>query len=132
MNMSGTRSNNMDEIRKHKEICSKILALSPKIRYAGMLNIFGKTIAGNLRKGVKPFFKPEEARDEFFLTATRESLRKAFAQSLGKSQFTLTVHDKVKIISFSSDTVAFYITVERGASYDEIVKIVESASKFRT
>lgn len=130
--MSGARTNNMEEIRKHKEICSKIHALSPKIRYVGMLNVFGKTIAADLRKGVKPFFKPEEARDEFFLTATRESLRKTFASSLGKNHFTLTVHDKVKIISFSSDTVVFYITVEKDTSYDEIVKIVEAASKFRT
>jgi len=122
----------MEEIRKHKETCSKILALSPKIRYVGMLNVFGKTIAGDLRKGTKPLFKPEEARDEFFLTATRESLRKAFATSLGKTQFTLTVHDKVKIISFSSDTVSFYITVEKDTPYEEIVKIVEAASKFRT
>jgi len=130
--MSGARPNNMEEIRKHKETCVKILALSPKIRYVGMLNIFGKTIAGNLRKDMKPLFKPEEARDEFFLVATRESLRKAFASSLGKNHFTLTVHDKVKIISFSSDTVVFYITVETDTSYDEIVKIVEAASKFRT
>jgi len=129
--MSGARSNNMEEIRKHKEICDKILALSPKIRYVGMLNIFGKTIAGNLKKGVKPLFKPEEARDEFFLMATRESLRKAFTSSLGKNHFTLTVHERVKIISFSSDTVSFYISVEKDASYDEIVKIVEAASKFR-
>ncbi len=130
--MSGKRPNNMEDIRKHKETCDKILAISPKIRYVGMINAFGKTIAGDLRKGVRPYFKPEEARDEFFITAMRESLRKAFTTSLGKNQFTLTVHDKVKIISFSSDTVAFYITVENYTSYDETVKIVEAASKYRT
>ncbi len=130
--MAEKRPNNMEDIRKHKETCDKILAISPKIRYVGMINAFGKTIAGDLKKGVRPYFKPEEARDEFFITAIRESLRKAFTTSLGKNQFTLTVHDKVKIISFSSDTVAFYISVEKDASYDEIVKIVEVASKFRT
>ncbi len=130
--MSGKRPNDMDDIHKHKETCDKILALSPKIRYVGMINTFGKTIAGDLRKGIRPYFKLEEARDEFFITAIRESLRKAFTASLGKNQFTLTVHDNVKIISFSSDTVAFYISVEKDASYDEIVKIVEAASKYRT
>jgi hypothetical protein len=77
-------------------------------------------------------FKPEEARDEFFLTATRESLRKSFSSSLGRSSFTLTVHEKVKIVSFAIDTVVIYVTVEKDTSYDEIVKIVETASKFRT
>jgi hypothetical protein len=42
------------------------------------------------------------------------------------------VHEKVKIVSFSSDTVIFYITVEKDTPYDEIVRIVEAASKFRT
>ena len=130
--MSSARPSDMEEIRKHKETCSKIVALNPKIRYAGMLNMFGKTLAGSVRKGVRPLFKPEEARNDFFLTATRESLRKGFDTSLGKNQFTLTVHDKVKIISFSSDTVSFYITVEKDTPYEEIVKIVEAASKFRT
>ena len=130
--MSKATPTNIEEIRRHKDTCSKILATSPKIRYVGMINIFGKTIAAAIRKGMRPLFKPEEARDEFFLTATRESLRKSFASSLGRNNFTLTVHEKVKIVSFLSDSVIFYITVENDTSYDEIVKIVEAASKFRT
>ncbi|MGH9922817.1 MAG: hypothetical protein ACRD38_08710 [Nitrososphaerales archaeon] len=130
--MSKARPTNMEEIRKHRDTCSKILATSPKIRYVGMINMFGKTLAAAIRKDMRPLFKPEEARDEFFLTASRESLRKSFASSLGRNSFTLTVHEKVKIVSFSSDTVIFYITVEKDTSYDEIVKIVETASKFRT
>ena len=120
---------NKEDIRKHKEICDKILAISPKIRYVGMINKFGKTIAGDLRKGIRPLFKPEQARDEFFLAATREFLRKDFNSTLGKIYFTLTVHEKVKIVSFTSDTVTFYITMEKDTSYDEIVKVVETASK---
>lgn len=120
---------NKEEIRKHKEICDKILAISPKIRYVGMINKFGKTIAGDLRKGIRPLFKPEQARDEFFLAATREFLRKDFNSTLGKIFFTLTVHEKVKIVSFTSDTVTFYVTMEKDTSYDEIVKVVETASK---
>lgn len=119
-----------EEIRKNKEICDKILAVNPKIRYVGMINRFGKTVAGNLRKGIQPLFRPEQARDEFFLAATREFLRKDFNSTLGKIHFTLTVHDKVKIVSFGSDSFTFYITLEKDASYDEIVKIVEAASKF--
>jgi len=130
--MSNPRQSNVEEIRKHKDTCNKILGVSPKIRYVGMLNIFGKTLAGSVRAGVRPYFKPEEARNEFFLTATRESLRRPFTTSLGKNHFTLTVHDKVRIVTFSSDTVAFYITVEKDTTFEEIDKIVEVASKFKT
>jgi hypothetical protein len=119
------------ETQKRRELCNRILALNPKIRYVGMLNTFGKPMAASFRQGVKPLFKPTEARDEFFLTATRESLRSAFSSSLGRHNFTLTVHDKVKLVSFTSDTVTIYISVGKDASYDEIAKIVEGASKLK-
>ena len=120
---------NKEDIRKNKEICNKILAINPKIRYVGMINRFGKTVAGVIRKGIRPLFRPEQIRNEFFLTATREFLRKDFDFTLGKIFFTLTVHEKVKIISFTTDIVTFYITTENDVSYDEIVKIVEVVSK---
>ncbi|MFQ5920804.1 MAG: hypothetical protein ACE5JV_02165 [Nitrososphaerales archaeon] len=118
----------MEEIRKNKETCAKILALSPKIRFVAILNPFGKTMAGQLRKGLRPLFRSDQARDEFFLTATRESLRKPFESSLGRNHFTLTVYDKVKIVYFSNGNATLYITVEKDTSYEEIVKIVEEAS----
>lgn len=117
-----------EETRRRRETCSKILALSPKIRYVGMLNAFGKSVAASFRKDVKPLFKPAEARDEFFLTAARESLRKGFAPSLGRNHFTLTVHDKVKLVSFAGENATFYITVEKDATCDEIASMVEKAS----
>ncbi len=125
--MSNARANEA-EIRKNREKCAKILALSTKIRYVGMLNIFGKAIAAQMRNGVRPYFKPEEARNEFFLAATRESMRKPFASSLGRSRFTLTVHDKVQLVSFSNNGTTIYITFEKDAPYEEIVKVVERAS----
>jgi len=120
-----------EEIRKHKEICDKILALSPKIRYVGMINRFGKTVAGNLRKGIQPLFKPEQARDEFFLASVREFMRKDFNSTLGKIHFTLTVHDKVKIVSFVNNDYTFYLSLEKDTSYGEIERIVEAASKMK-
>jgi len=118
---------NKEEIRKNKETCSKIITINPKIRYVGMINRFGKTIAGDLRKGIRPLFKPEQARDEFFLAATREFLRKDFNSTLGRIFFTLTVHEKVKIVSFAVGIVTFYITVEKDVSYDELENIVKVA-----
>ena len=52
---------------KYKESCNSILAISQHIRYAGIMNRFGRTLAGNLRKGLVPLLKPDEARNEFFI-----------------------------------------------------------------
>ena len=58
-----------EETQKNRQLCRDILALSPKIRYAGILNKFGRTLAGQLRKGVVPLLKPDESRNEHFIEA---------------------------------------------------------------
>ncbi|MEM0029946.1 MAG: hypothetical protein QW572_00980 [Candidatus Nitrosocaldus sp.] len=114
----------------YKDVCDKILALSPKIRYAGIVNRFGKTLAGSMRSNVRPLFKPEEARDEFFLTAIRESMRERFYNSLGKCSFTLTVHEKVDLVSFLCDyKYIVYISLDKGLAYDDVERIVREANR---
>ena len=55
------------ETQKSKEKCQALLNLSSKIRYVGIINDFGRTLAGQLRRGTVPLFKVEEARNEFFI-----------------------------------------------------------------
>ncbi len=109
---------------RYKEVCNDIININSKIRYVGIINRFGKTMAGKMRDGLKPLFKPEEARDEFFLTAVRECMRSSFVNSLGRNHFTLTVHDKVKLVLFMHYEHVIYISIDNSASYDEIVDIV--------
>jgi sulfite reductase beta subunit-like hemoprotein len=92
------------ETQKNKERCQELLKLSPKIRYVGIINEFGRTLAGQLRKGVAPLFKVEEARNEFFIEATRNRLRRSFVDSIGKAEFTITVNQKVIILMVPTST----------------------------
>ena len=112
-----------------KEICESILKSNGKIRYVGIINRFGRTITGRLREGIRPFFRQEEARNEFFITAIRESMRSSFTESLGRNHFTLTIHDKVKLVSFMYNDNIIYISIDATASYDEIVGIVNDAKR---
>jgi hypothetical protein len=78
-----------------KQECNNILAISPSIRYAGIINKFGRTLAGGLRKGVIPLLKPEEARNEHFIEATRNQFRRNLEHSIGQEEYTLTENEKV-------------------------------------
>src|SRR5437868_10043452 len=95
------RSRADPETEKYKEKCNGILAISPSIRYAGIMNRFGRTLAGGLRKGVVPLLKPDEARNEYFIEATRNQLRKNFEKSIGEAEYTFTENEKVKILTLS-------------------------------
>ncbi|MCY1155504.1 MAG: hypothetical protein MOP49_816 [Nitrososphaera sp.] len=113
----------------YKQECSNILAVSPRIRYAGIINKFGRTLAGGLRKGVVPLLKPDEARNEHFIEATRNQLRKNFEKSIGEEVYTLTENEKVKIITMSSEEYFYYVTVDKETPTNEVMKIINDVQK---
>ena len=118
-----------DQILKYKDNCLTILSLSPKIRYVGIINNFGKTLAGQLRKGVVPLLKPDESRNEHFLEATRNRLRKEFEASIGKTIYTFTENEKVKQIVLSNENNFCYITFDKDTEFADIMKIIQSTKK---
>lgn len=113
----------------YKQECGNILAVSPRIRYAGIINKFGRTLAGGLRKGVVPLLKPDEARNEHFIEATRNQLRKNFEKSIGQEVYTLTENEKVKIITMSSEEYFYYVTVDKETPTNEVMKIIYDVQK---
>jgi hypothetical protein len=125
INSMGSSESSTERIIKYREECRSTIELSPKIRYVGIINRFGRTLAGQLRKGVVPLFKPEEARNEFFIEATRSQLRKNFQTSIGKTSYTLTENEKVKILTISKEDNFYYVTIDNDASSEEISKIIE-------
>jgi hypothetical protein len=123
--MAGLESSSEHTI-KYREDCRNVLALSPKIRYVGIINSFGRTLAGQLRKGVVPLFKTEEARNEFFIEAIRSQLRKNFESSIGKTDYTFTENEKVKILTITREENFYYVTLDKETSSEELSIVIES------
>jgi hypothetical protein len=117
------------DIALYKQECGKILAISPRIRYAGIINKFGRTLAGGLRRGVVPLLKPDEARNEHFIEGTRNQLRKNFEQSIGREEYTLTQNEKVKIITLSGEEHFYYITMDKETATNEVMKIIDDVKQ---
>lgn len=119
------------ETQRYKEKCEMLLKLSPKIRFVSIINEFGRTLAGKLRKGTVPLFNVEEARNEFFIEATTTRLRRNFESSIGKMEFTLTVNEKVMILIMPTTSAnrVYYFTLDRRTTLPEISEIKESATK---
>ena len=111
---------------KYRQDCRDILALSPKIRYVGIINRFGRTLAGQLRKGIVPLFKTDEARNEFFIEAIRSQLRKNFESSIGKTDYTFTESEKVKILTITEEENIYYVTLDKETSSEELSIVIES------
>ena len=121
-----SRSQADPDIQLYKQKCNNILAISPRIRYAGIMNKFGRTLAGGLRKGVVPLLKPDEARNEHFIEATRNQFRRNFEKSIGREEYTLTENEKVKILTMSSEDHFYYVTLDKETPINEVIKIIEA------
>ena len=115
-----------EESIRNKEKCHKILLLSQKIRYVGMINTFGRTVAGQLRPGLIPLLNVEQAINEHFIEATRNQLRKTFDSILGTTLYTLTVNEKVLTLTFPLQSGGYYyITLDNDIGREELVKLID-------
>jgi CRISPR/Cas system CSM-associated protein Csm2 small subunit len=115
-----------EESIRNKEKCHNLLLLSQKIRYVGMINNFGRTVAGQLRSGLIPLLNVEQAINEHFIEATRNQLRKTFDSILGTTLYTLTVNEKVLTLTFPLQTGGYYyITLDNDIRREELVKLID-------
>ncbi len=114
------------DIQKNRERCRKIIELSPKIRYVGVINKFGRTLAGQIRNGVTPLLQPDEVRNECFIEATRFQLRKNFESSIGKTEYTLTLNENVKTLTLANQSNFYYITIEKDTIEIDVENIIKS------
>lgn len=126
--------NAREESIRNKEKCHNLLLLSQKIRYVGMINNFGKTIAGQLRPGLVPLLNVEQAINEHFIEATRNQLRKAFDSTLGPTTYTLTVNEKVITLTFPLQLGGYYyVTLDNDIGKEDLAGLVDSLTqKIRT
>tara|TARA_B100001750_G_scaffold211113_1_gene192116 strand:- start:846 stop:1229 length:384 start_codon:yes stop_codon:yes gene_type:complete len=98
-------------IEKHREKCENIISLSKDIRYAGVFNEYGRTIAGKIKPGIKPIFSPTAVREEYFAIASTMRLRKKSAKGLGELKYIIIHHKKINIVLFYQNNVTYYITI---------------------
>ena len=94
-----------ETIINYRKKCQKIIQVSKSVRYAGVINVYGRTLTGIVRSDVKPLLKSEQIKNEFFILATLMNLRKDATNSVGKLDYVLLEHQKISIILFSKKII---------------------------
>jgi hypothetical protein len=95
----------------YKKQCQNILKLSDHVRYAGVINAYGRTLTGIIKPNVKPLLKSEEIKNEFFIVSTLISLRQSSENDLGKLDYVILKHSKTNIIILHKNNVTFYVSI---------------------
>ena len=113
-------------VLKYKKQCQSILQISKNIRYAGVINNYGRTLTGVIKPNLKPILKSEEVKHEFFIISTLLTLRKDNTNSIGKLDHVLLKHSKVNIVVFLKNDVAFYVSINsKEKSLDKIISLIK-------
>ena len=116
-----------DKIVQYRKKCQDIIQLSNSIRYAGVVNAYGRTLTGIVRPNVKPMLKSEQVKNEFFIISTLMTLRRDTVSVIGKLDYVLLQHQKISIVIFQKDDLTYYISIDR--TEKNIDKIIESIKK---
>jgi hypothetical protein len=113
-------------IINYKKQCQNILKLSNNIRYAGVINAYGRTLTGVIKPNLKPLLKSEEVKNEFFIVSTLISLRQASDNSVGKLDYILLKHSKAHIVILHKKEITFYISINpKEKNFEQLVSKIK-------
>lgn len=116
-----------DSIVQYRKDCQKILGISKSVRYAGVINEFGRTLTGIIQPGLKPLLNPENAKNEFFIISNLMTLRHSQAKAFGNLDSVTIRHKNAIVVCVPNKNVVYYISINPSAkSLDEIIRKVKS------
>jgi len=101
-----------ESVIAYRKKCQKILSLSKSIRYAGIINEYGRTLTGLVRPHTIPLWSAEQVKNEFFIISTLMTLRKSYAKKVGVLDFMHLSHPKVTVLAFQRKNITFYVSVD--------------------
>ena len=116
-----------ETIIKYRKQCQNILKLSNNVRYAGVINVYGRTLTGIVKSDLKPLLKSEQVKNEFFMMSTLMSLRKDASVTLGKLEHVVLQHQKATIIILHKNDVTYYVSINKKEK--DLEKIILSIKK---
>jgi len=116
-----------DMVIKYRKQCQNILKLSNSIRYAGVINVYGRTLTGIVKPNLKPLLKSEQVKNEFFIISTLISLRKNTANTVGKLEYIILEHQKITIMVLQKNDLTYYVSINRKEK--DLKKIISSIKK---
>ena len=116
-----------DTVIKYRKQCQRILDISKSVRYAGIVNSYGRTLTGMIKPNLKPLLQSEDFKNELFVISTLISLRKNSVDAIGKLEHVVLQHQKITILILHKNNITYYVSIDRKEKGLE--KIISSIKK---
>jgi hypothetical protein len=97
-----------------EKLCNDIFAVSYNIRFAGVIDTMGKLVAGGMRHGLKSMEDNENSQKLYVEFALRSVMREEFDEKFGKTIYTFSEREKIKLASFPlNDRHILRVSIEK-------------------
>ncbi|MCY4491098.1 MAG: hypothetical protein OXC46_06510 [Thaumarchaeota archaeon] len=112
--------------KDYSSICSEIIAISPYIRFVGIIGKGGKLLAYNRRQGMKPLLNARNTQYQFSHVAIQTDMEEFFDKSLGEVEFIWEERKKVQTISFGIKKNRIWISIDKKVVRSEMLRIIDA------
>ena len=110
----------------YEKICGNIAAISPFIRFVGVIGESGELLAHRRRQDLEPLLDVKNTKYQFSHIAIKTDLEGFFDKNLGEIEFVWEERSKVQIISFAIKKVRVWISIDKKVLRNEILRIIDS------
>jgi hypothetical protein len=108
-----------------KGIYAKILNLDESIRFVGRIKDRKKTSFVR-RDNLEPLFDEEMSNMAYYMASFKARMEKIFDRYLGKTNWTITSKEFVKLITIFLDDGLLIISIDAKGDHDRIIKKIQA------
>jgi len=109
-----------------EKICGNIVAISPFIRFVGVIGESGELLAHRRRQPLEPLLDAKNTQYQFSHIAIKTDLEGFFDENLGEVEFVWEERKKVQTISFAIKKVRVWISIDKKVLRTEMLRIIDS------
>ncbi len=108
----------------YKSIYDYIIGLDQDIRFVGLIDDMGRLVYGGMRPGKISLESETESVKIYMEFALISKLHTDFDSKLGEVVYSLTVREKIKMLSFPISGHIIRLSLEREADHEKIVNAI--------
>ncbi len=110
----------------YQKICNAISAISPFIRFVGVVSESGELLANKRRHDLEPLLDAKDTQYQFSHIAIKTDLEGFFDKNLGEVEFVWEERKKVQTISFAIKKLRVWVSVDKKVLRTEMLRIIDS------
>ena len=111
---------------EYQKICDAIGAISPVIRFVGVIGERGELLAHARRPDLIPLLNAKNTQYQFSHIAMKTDLEGFFDKNLGPIEFVWEERKKVQTISFAIKKLRVWISIDKKVIRSEVLRIIDA------